>query len=148
MEKKLGPDLSSSPPTHPGHCLCGDIAYQASGPSVFMANCHCRDCQRATGTGSAPVMMFPVAKVEVTGSPSWFRSAGDSGSGLERGFCGRCGSQLFVRLDAIPGMLGVRPGTLDDPSTYRPAMDFHVAGAQPWTPMDPSIPKKPGAPRD
>jgi hypothetical protein len=39
------------------------------------------------------------------------------------------------------GFVGVTAGSLDDPSWYRPQMDFFVSDAQPWAHMDPAIPK-------
>ena len=37
-------------------------------------------------------------------------------------------------------------GSLDDPSGYRPSRDIYVASAQPWTAMDPELPKDEGMP--
>ena len=35
-----------------GGCACGAIRYECAGAPRYMGNCHCRDCQQATG---APV---------------------------------------------------------------------------------------------
>jgi hypothetical protein len=91
-------------------------------------------------------MIFPEAAVKVTGEARYFKSRADSGRYIERGFCAECGSQMFAKLEAMPGMLGIRAGTLDDASAYRPALDFYVASAQPWDHMDSALPKMPGPP--
>jgi hypothetical protein len=130
-----------------GRCLCGGVHYATDAEAAFSGNCHCTDCQRASGGAYAPVLMLPVGTVNITGTPRYFTSTGDSGNALERGFCQRCGSQLFVRLAALPGLFGVRPGSLDDPSLFRPSLDFHVSSAQPWDHMDPDVPKRPLSPR-
>ena len=130
-----------------GGCLCGDVRYMTDADSVFSGNCHCTDCQRASGGPYAPVMMFPADTVSITGSAKYFVSKGDSGNVIERGFCQNCGSQLFVRLEAIPGMLGVRPGSLDVASHFQPSLDFFASSAQPWDHMDPGLPKRPLSPR-
>ncbi|HYV89124.1 MAG TPA: aldehyde-activating protein, partial [Candidatus Polarisedimenticolia bacterium] len=38
-----------------GGCACGAVHYEIGAEPVFMLNCHCRDCQRATGAAYAPV---------------------------------------------------------------------------------------------
>jgi hypothetical protein len=32
-----------------GSCLCGGIAYRASGPFTVVARCHCVQCRKASG---------------------------------------------------------------------------------------------------
>jgi hypothetical protein len=92
-------------------------------------------------------MLFPASTVEISGAPKYFKSTADSGKFIERGFCRECGSQLFTRLEALPEMLGVKAGTLDDASRFNPQLDFYVASAQPWDPMNAGLPKLPGPPR-
>ncbi|WP_439097808.1 GFA family protein [Acidithiobacillus thiooxidans] len=71
----------------------------------------------------------------------------------KRGFCPNCGSQLFAWFGHMPGVLGIKAGTLDDPSNYVPTMDFHVSSAAPWDFMNPELPSdsddaQPFAPAD
>jgi hypothetical protein len=130
-----------------GKCLCGDIQYTCTAEPAFSGNCHCKDCQRSSGGPFIPAMLFPVSAVEISGTPKYFKSTADSGKVIERGFCRECGSQLFTRLEALPEMLGVKAGTLDDASRFRPQLNFYVASAQPWDHMDAGLPKMPGPPR-
>lgn len=37
-----------------GGCACGAIRYSIAGEPVFSNDCHCRDCQRESGTGHGP----------------------------------------------------------------------------------------------
>ena len=69
-----------------GACLCGAILYSSDTDPVFTGKCHCKDCQRATGSAYTPAMFFPEATVSITGSPSWYGSTADSGNTVERGF--------------------------------------------------------------
>src|SRR6185436_18438881 len=103
-----------------GRCLCGQIRFERAGPPQFSGNCHCKDCQRASGAAFTPAMMFPSAAVTITGTPKFFRSRVDSGRWIERGFCPDCGSPMFTRLEAFPDVLIVRAGVLDDPSAFQP----------------------------
>ncbi|GHD55292.1 GFA family protein [Jeongeupia chitinilytica] len=128
-----------------GRCLCGDIHYTAAVEPLFAGNCHCTDCQRSSGGAYIPAMFFPEKEVVVSGDARYFESMADSGNMHRRGFCRNCGSQLFAKFSHLPGLLGIKAGTLDDTSRYVPKLDFHVASATTWDFMNPQLPKKQGA---
>src|SRR5262245_22856342 len=130
-----------------GGCACGAIRYVCTAAPLLALNCHCRDCQRASGTAFAAILRVPAAAFTVTkGEPRFYTVTGDSGNTVSRGFCSACGSQLFSRLSGMSEVVGVRVGSLDDPSGYRPTMEMFVAGAQPWDHMTPELPKFAGYP--
>ena len=128
-----------------GQCLCGGISYSVDVDPVFTGNCHCKDCQRSSGSAFIPAMMFREADVAISGEIKHFESLADSGDRHKRGFCPNCGSQLFSWFSAIPGMIGIKAGTLNDVSGYVPKLDFYVGSAAPWDFMNPALPKKQGA---
>ena len=128
-----------------GQCLCGKTSYSADIEPVFTGNCHCKDCQRSSGSAFIPAMIFPEKDVVVSGEVKYFESQADSGNIHKRGFCPDCGSQLFARFSNMPGMLGIKAGTLNDSSNYAPKLDFYVGSAAPWDFMNPDLPKKQGA---
>jgi hypothetical protein len=121
-----------------GGCLCRAIRYQCSAEPVAMANCHCHDCQRATGTAFAAGVLVPRSSVTITGDVKYYDVVGDSGSIISRGFCPNCGSRLFGKR-ASGDLITIMAGSLDDPSWFRPAMDFYAASAQPWDYMNPDL---------
>jgi len=41
----------------------------------------------------------------------------------------------------MPRLALITAASLDDPSQFRPAMDFYISSAQPWDHMDPALPK-------
>jgi len=124
------------------------MRYACDAEPLLALNCHCRDCQRASGTAFAAIIRVPAAAFTVTqGTPKFYTVTGDSGNTVSRGFCPECGSPLFSRLSGMPDIVGVRVGSLDDPSRYRPAMDIFVTSAQPWDSMNPELPKFPGYPK-
>lgn len=127
-----------------GRCLCGKISYSVDVEPLFTGNCHCKDCQRSSGSAFIPAILFLEQNVSVLGEAKYFESVSDSGSIHERGFCSNCGSQLFSKFSKMPGMLGIKAGTLDHPSNYVPKLDFYVASAAPWDFMNPELPKKTG----
>jgi hypothetical protein len=108
---------------------------------LFAGNCHCKDCQRTSGSAYVPAMIFPANKVVIHGEPRYFASTSDSGNTHNRGFCPNCGSQLFARFSRLPDVLGIKAGTLNETSHYRPMLDFHVASAAAWDFMNPELPK-------
>jgi hypothetical protein len=48
---------------------------------------------------------------------------------------------LFIRVSSRPDIVGLRVGSLDDPSEFRPEADIFVGSAQPWDHMNPDLPK-------
>ena len=124
-----------------GGCACGAIHYECSADPIVMLNCHCRDCQRASGSAYAAVVAVPKSAVQVRGEPRYYKVVGKAGKAIERGFCPTCGSQLTVKLERLPDALGLQAGSLDDPSIHRPKMDVFTSSAQPWDHMNPNIQK-------
>lgn len=122
-----------------GGCLCGAVRYHTDAAPAYQLFCHCRDCQKVSGSGNAPIIFFPEAALTVEGEVRYFGSTGSSGKQIYRGFCPTCGSQLFGRLERLPGMLSIRAGTLDDPSAFQPRMHIHASQAAPWDLLDPAL---------
>ena len=130
-----------------GRCQCGTVRYECSAEALFMGNCHCRDCQRSTGSGYAPMLGVPSHAVAIHGEVIWYDSRADSGATASRGFCPVCGARLFARSSADPTLIEIHAGTLDDPSTFQPAEDIFTSSAQPWDSMNPALRKFPGPPK-
>ena len=125
-----------------GGCACGAVRYACTAEPMFALNCHCRDCQRETGSAYAPILAVPSAAFAVThGSPAYFDVTADSGYVTRRAFCARCGSTLFGEPGSRTDMVTIRAGNLDDPSIFRPTRNVFVASAQPWDHMDPALPR-------
>ena len=129
-----------------GGCMCGAVRYECSAEPVMTANCHCRDCQRATGSAYVSVLFVPRNTISITGEVKYYDARGDSGNILSRGFCPTCGSRLFGKPAVLPDLIGIMASSLDDPSTHRPAIDIYTDSAQPWDHMNPELPKYPKGP--
>lgn len=128
--------------TFSGGCACGAIRYSVAGEPVYMGNCHCRDCQQATGSAYFPAVLVKADDFTlIQGQAKWFERTADSGATLARGFCGDCGSPVFLRNPARAGGMVLYAGSLDDPSWYAPSRDIFTASAHPWDVMDPDLPK-------
>lgn len=91
-----------------GQCLCGAVKYECSTDPVIAGNCHCRDCQKSSGSAYAPTFFVPEQSISIQGQVKYYESAGGSGGKVSRGFCPNCGSQLFGKTEAMPGLIAVR----------------------------------------
>jgi hypothetical protein len=130
------------PAVRTGGCLCGAVRYESAGDPVFSLQCHCRDCQRQSGSAYNAAMRVPSAGFRVTkGAPKQYVTTSDSGNAVSRAFCGDCGSPIYIQVSTRPDLVGLRVGTLDDPSGFRAEADIFVKSAQPWDYMDPALPK-------
>lgn len=80
-----------------GSCLCGGVRYEAEGPLLLMARCHCTQCRKASGAEFATNGSVSADKFRVVEGAPLLRSYAWS-PGQARVFCGRCGSPLFKRM--------------------------------------------------
>jgi hypothetical protein len=115
-----------------GGCLCGRVRYTVRGEPAFSGLCHCRNCQRYTGSAFEPVVAFPSESISLEGELKTYNDTGDSGKQVRRRFCPNCGSGVVAEGDIMPGITLVLAGTLDDPSAFTPAMEIYCSSAQPW----------------
>jgi hypothetical protein len=115
-----------------GGCLCGAVRYSVSGQPQRVVHCHCRFCQRSSGSASVVECFFPeTAFVVLAGEPSVYqhRSEG-SGKLLHLSFCARCGTKLFSSMERYPGTIAVLAGTFDNPEWFEPAEDLRYVFLQ------------------
>ncbi|MBV9829643.1 MAG: GFA family protein [Alphaproteobacteria bacterium] len=125
-----------------GGCLCGAVRYESTGEPSFSLQCHCRDCQKSSGSAFVAAMRVPASGFRVThGMPKRFVKGAESGNQVTRLFCGDCGSPIYIQVSSRPDIVGLRVGTLDDPSEFRPEANIFVKSAQPWVHMDPDLPR-------
>lgn len=103
-----------------GGCLCGGIRYAAKTQPVRVTFCHCRFCQRATGSVYLVEPIFAQSDfVVISGQPKIYqhRSEG-SGKMVDIHFCGDCGTKLFLTFERFPDVVGIYGGTFDDPNWF------------------------------
>ena len=125
-----------------GGCLCGAVRYESAGAPVFSLLCHCRDCQRSSGSAYNAALRVPAAGFRLTrGEPKRYARTADSGNTVTRAFCPECGSPVFLTVSTRPDLVGLRAGTLDDPSAFQPEAHIFVRSAQPWDHLDPALPR-------
>ncbi len=119
-------------PEMTGGCRCGQIRYTANVEPVFTGVCHCKDCQKQSGTAFNVVVAVPQSALSIQGSPKTFAVTADSGKQNVSRFCPNCGSTILSEPGAMPGVAVLRGGTLDDTSWLKPSMEIFCDSAQPW----------------
>jgi hypothetical protein len=115
-----------------GGCLCGRVRYNAEAEPTFVGVCHCTDCQKFSGSAFATVVGIPATALKLTGAVKTFTKLGDSGKPIHRRFCPECGSGIMEEADALPGMMMISVGTLDDRSLVKPNSQIYCDSAQSW----------------
>ena len=122
-----------------GGCHCGAIRYSLTGEPKHSSVCHCESCRRTTGGLATAWLGYPTEALTVEqGEPKTYNSSG----GVERRFCGTCGTSLFYTNEpAMPGIVDVLTVTLDNPKAFPPALHVQMADALPWEMTLETLPK-------
>ena len=122
-----------------GRCLCGAVTVAVSGAPLRMAQCHCVDCQRITGTGHATNALFASSDVTIAGDTNSFAVVADSGNTATRHFCPKCGSRVFGVNSARPGVINLPVGVFEDSSWFKPQLALYNKRRQVWDAFDPDL---------
>ena len=132
-----------------GGCQCGAVRYRIKAPPLGIYACHCKDCQRFSGTTHTLSMVMQVDDVELTkGGLHGFDKVADSGRVVRMLGCARCGTKIWNEPLASPTLLIVKPGTLDDASWARPVGNIWTDNALPWVSIAADVPNFVGQPPD
>jgi hypothetical protein len=130
-----------------GGCQCGAVRYRLRAGPLGIYACHCKDCQRFSGTTHTLSMVMQAADAElIAGVLVGFDKAADSGRTVRMLGCAQCGTKIWNEPLSSPGLLIVRPGTLDDMRWARPVGNIWTDRRLPWVEIDPDAPNFPGQP--
>nr|WP_298927782.1 GFA family protein [uncultured Erythrobacter sp.] len=126
---------------HQGGCLCGAVRFAADAEPQGARYCWCRDCQRIASGMATVNVLFDADTVTYTGDMTTMRLVADSGNTVERGFCKRCGAQMYSKTVIGPQQpMRVRAGTLDDPEICPPTYIIWGSRAPSWAPFPSAMP--------
>lgn len=116
-----------------GGCHCGALHYRVSEAPVMVYNCHCRNCQKVSGSAfNCSVTILEKSFAFTKGQPARIEWRSDAGTTRFGSFCGACGSRIAQGSTPSKGVLSLRAGTLDDTSWVEPVGDIWTSSAQPW----------------
>ena len=123
-----------------GGCLCGKIEYEFDSSKVISAHhCHCKDCQKSTGSGKATLLYIAKKNLLVTGELKFFETKGSLGLNIKRGFCNNCGSGVLSYAKELPMLRFLKVGTLDDSSWVKADSNFFSESAHDWNKVDKEV---------
>ncbi len=133
---------SAAAATHDGGCTCRQVRYRLTSGPLFVHCCHCRWCQRETGTAFALNAMIEADRVELlAGEVEFVDTPSNSGKGQRIARCPRCRIALWSNYaGAGDAVRFVRVGTLDDPDRLPPDIHIFTASKQPWVVLPPGTP--------
>jgi hypothetical protein len=117
-----------------GGCACGNIRYRLNRQPMTVHCCHCRWCQRETGSAFVINAMVESGHVEtLKGSPELIDTPSESGNGQKIVRCPDCKIALWSHYAAAGDSIKfLRVGTLDKPEVFPPEIHVFVSSKQPW----------------
>ena len=128
-----------------GNCTCGAVRYRMTAAPLIVHCCHCRWCQRETGTAFALNAMIETERVEVVqGEPEIVTTPTLSGKGQKVARCPTCRVALWSNYAGAGDKFRfVRVGTLVQPDHLPPDIHIFTASKQPWVILAPGTPAVP-----
>jgi hypothetical protein len=127
-------------PTKPleGGCACGQVRYRIDVAPIVVHCCHCRLCQRQTGTAFVLNALVEADHVALPGAtPRRYDMLTESGKphGIYR--CVECGTAVWSEYGGVATVRFMRVGTLDDPTALAPDVHIYVRSKLPWVALPP-----------
>jgi len=125
-----------------GGCDCRQVRYRLTSAPLFVHCCHCRWCQRETGSAFALNAMIESERVVSLGvPPELVATPSSSGKGQQIARCPRCRIAVWSHYGgAGPVLSFVRVGTLDEPDRLPPDIHIYTSSRQPWVMLPPGAP--------
>lgn len=136
--------MTDTPPVT-GRCYCGVVHFSAATAPRVVSYCHCWDCRRVTGAPVAAFAAFDDAALRYDpdlGAPA------SHAPGVQRWFCGACGSPLAARFDYLAGQTYVPLGLIDQAGDLPPSLHSHSDSKLPWLQIDDELHRQEGSARD
>lgn len=125
-----------------GGCTCHHVRYRMMSKPLFVHCCHCRWCQRETGSAFALNAMIEADRVRLLqGDVIGIDIPSNSGKGQRVSRCPKCHIAVWSNYAGAGDALRfVRVGTLDEPERLPPDIHIFTDSKQPWVVLSPGIP--------
>lgn len=130
--------------TREGGCACGAVRYRLASAPMFVHCCHCRDCQRQTGSAFVLNALIETGRIALlAGEPYPVQVPTDSGRPHRIFRCPTCQTALWSEYGGIATLRFVRVGTLDDPASMPPDVHIYIRSKLPWVALPEGVPAFP-----
>jgi hypothetical protein len=128
-----------------GGCTCRGVRFRMTSVPLFVHGCHCRWCQRESGSAFALNAMIESDRVELLeGRPERIATRSASGKGQTILRCPRCRVAVWSHYaGAGEAVSFVRVGTLDEPDRLPPDIHIFTESKQPWVVLGERVPGVP-----
>ncbi len=127
--------------TFEGGCGCGAVRYRLESAPMFVNCCHCKDCQRQTGTAFVINALIETDRITLLkGKPEPVSMPTESGRPHDVYRCPTCRTALWSDYGRRPSLRFVRVGTLDEPSALKPDAHIFTRSKLPWIQLSSDIP--------
>ncbi|MGA8551300.1 MAG: GFA family protein [Stellaceae bacterium] len=124
-----------------GGCACGAVRYRLDSLPMFVHCCHCRDCQRQTGSAFVINALIETSRIAIlSGDPEPVAVPTDSGRPHRIYGCPGCRIAVWSEYGGRSALRFVRVGTLDDPAALAPDAHIYVRSKLPWVSLPESVP--------
>lgn len=124
-----------------GGCMCGEVRYRMTSRPMFVHCCHCRDCQRHTGSAFVINALIETDRIELlSGAPNAVTLPTDSGLPHIVQRCPTCQIAVWSHYGGRRPLSFVRAGTLDEPSALQPDVHIFIRSKLPWVRLPDGVP--------
>ncbi len=123
-----------------GNCLCGGVRFQILDELEPIQVCHCSQCRKAQGTAFATNTPVKEAAFQLDSGAELLTSF-EASSGKQRVFCSVCGSPIYSKKNALPGVLRIRAGLINGPLSVKPVAHFYTGSKTNWWPIKDDLPQ-------
>lgn len=114
-----------------GSCLCGQVKYRVQGDFDSFFLCHCKFCQKDTGSAHSANLFSANSKLSWLSGEESVKTFNLSSTRHTKSFCSNCGCALPSIQDE--GKLLIVPaGSVDDALSIRPNAHLFIASKAAW----------------
>lgn len=124
-----------------GGCSCGRVRFRLRTQPLFVHCCHCRDCQRQTGSAFVLNALIETDRIEILAhAPEPVSVPTDSGRPHDIHRCAVCRIAVWSDYGRRPALRFVRVGALDDPAALPPDVHIYTRSKLPWIALPETTP--------
>ena len=125
---------------HSGACVCGSVKFEVLGDPKSTIFCHCKYCQKRSGSTTALLIYFHKDAVKsINGPLKTYRYISDeSGRWVDSEFCEICGSPITWTLGLVPSWRGFEGGAFDNSASFPCNMHQWTDSAHPSVVINPA----------